>query len=89
MFRSLTIIGELVLNLANVIFTLKHWVKLRRHLSCGCVAACQGMACVLYAEQNVIDSVAFCTATTHMPFHDMLPHNRTINKDVLSLNVLM
>ena len=49
MFRSSTIIRELVLNLAKIIFTLKHSVKLRRHLLCGCVAACHGMACVLYA----------------------------------------
>ena len=39
MFRSLTIIRELALNLAKVIFTLKHSVKLRRYLLCGCVAA--------------------------------------------------
>jgi len=40
MFRSSTIIRELALNLAKVIFTLKHSVKLRRYLLCGCVAAC-------------------------------------------------
>ena len=38
MFRSSTIIMELALNLAKVIFTLKHSVKLRRYLLCGCVA---------------------------------------------------
>ena len=32
MFRSSTIIRELVLNLAKVIFMLKHSVKLRRYL---------------------------------------------------------
>ena len=26
--------------------------------------------------------------TTHTPFHDMLPHNRIINNDVISPNVL-
>ena len=52
MFRSSTIIREHALNLAKVIFTLKHWVKLRRYLFCGCVAACHGMACVLCAVQN-------------------------------------
>jgi hypothetical protein len=31
MFRSLTIIRELALNLAKVIFTLKHSAKLRRY----------------------------------------------------------
>ena len=40
MFRSSTIIRELALNLAKVIFMLKHSVKLRRCLLCGCVAAC-------------------------------------------------
>ena len=49
MFRCSTIIKELALNLAKVIFMLKHSVKLRRYLLCGCVAACHGMACVLYA----------------------------------------
>ena len=44
MFRSSTIIRELALNLAKVIFILKHSVKLRRYLLCGCVAACHGMA---------------------------------------------
>jgi tRNA U55 pseudouridine synthase TruB len=33
MFRSLTIIRELALNLARVIFTLKHCVKLRRYFT--------------------------------------------------------
>ena len=39
MFRSSTIIRELALNLAKVIFMLKHSVKLRRYLLCGCVVA--------------------------------------------------
>ena len=43
MFRSSTIIRELALNLAKVIFMLKHSVKLRRYLLCGCVAACCSM----------------------------------------------
>ena len=49
MFRSSIIIRELALNLAKVIFTLKHSVKLCCYLLCGCVAACHGMACVLHA----------------------------------------
>jgi hypothetical protein len=49
MFRSLTIIRELVLNLAKVIFMLQHLVELRCYLLCGCVAAYHGMACVLHA----------------------------------------
>ena len=52
MFRSSTIIRELALNLAKVIFTLKHSVKLMR--LCG----------------------------------SMLLHNRIINNDVISPNVL-
>ena len=48
MFRSSTMIRELALNLAKVIFTLKHSVKLRRYLLYGCVAACHGMACVCF-----------------------------------------
>ena len=64
MFRSLTIIRERVLNLAKVISTLKHSVKLRRYLLCGCVAACHGMACVLYAVQNA-------QHITHTPFSDV------------------
>ena len=46
MFRSSTIIRELVLNLAKVIFMLKHSVKLRRCMLFGDVTACHGMACV-------------------------------------------
>jgi hypothetical protein len=52
MFRSLTIIRELALNLAKVTFMLKHSMKLRRYLLCGCVEACHGMACVLHAVQS-------------------------------------
>ena len=48
MFRSSTITKELALNLAKVIFTLKHSVKLHYLLRC-CVAASRGMACVLNA----------------------------------------
>ena len=40
MFRSSTIIREPALNLAKVIFMLKHSVKLRRYILCGCVATC-------------------------------------------------
>ena len=40
MFRSSTIIRELVLNLAKVMFVLKHFVELGRYLLCGCVTAC-------------------------------------------------
>ena len=40
MFRFSTIIRELALNLAKVIFTLKHSAKLSNYLLSGCVAAC-------------------------------------------------
>jgi len=43
MFRSTTIIRELVLNLAKVISKLKHSVNLRRYLFC--VAACLQTCC--------------------------------------------
>ena len=79
MFRSSTIIRELALNLAKVIFTLKHLVKLRRYLFCGCVAACPSIVCVLYAVHS---------HNTHTPFHDTLSHNRIINNDVISQTVL-
>ena len=39
MFRSATVIRELALNLAKVIFMLKHSVKLHHYLLRGCVAA--------------------------------------------------
>ena len=52
MFRPLTIIKELALNLAKVIFTLKKSVKLRRYLLCGCVAACNGMAFMLHTVHS-------------------------------------
>ena len=40
------------MNLAKVIFMLKHSVKLHRYLLCCCVAACHRMVCVLHAVQN-------------------------------------
>ena len=40
MFLSTTIIRKLVLQLARVIFMLKHSVKLRRYILCGDVATC-------------------------------------------------
>ena len=85
MFWSSTIIRELALNLAKVIFVLKHSVKLRHYLLCGCMAACHGMACVLCAVQNTTESGGMC----HTPFHDTLPHNCIINNDVILPNVLV
>ena len=71
MFRSSTIIRELALNLAKVIFTLKHWVKLRHYLLGRCVA-CHGMACVvccaecmsLFCSYLLCGCVAACCHTT-------------------------
>ena len=60
MFRSSTIIRELALNLAKVTLMLKHSVKLSRYLLSGCVAACHGMACLLYAVHSA-------QHTTHTP----------------------
>ena len=51
MFRFLTIIRELAVNLAKVIFMLKHSVKLRHYLLCSCVTACHGRR-VLYAVRS-------------------------------------
>jgi len=45
MFRSSAIIRELTLNLAKIIFILKHSVKLGRYLLCGCVTACCQQLC--------------------------------------------
>ena len=65
MFRSTTIIRKLVLNLAKVIFMLKHSVKLRRFMLFGDVAACHRAACVLCTQH-----------TTFAPLCDMLPHHK-------------
>jgi hypothetical protein len=82
MFRASTINREPALILAKIIFILKHSLKLGSYLLCGCAAACHGMACVLHAVYSV-------QPTTHTPFHDMLPHNRIINNDLISPNVLI
>ena len=65
MFRSSTIIRELALNLAKIIFMLTHSVKLRRYLLCGCVAACHGMAYsrILHSMQHTRDSMTSCHTT--------------------------
>ena len=88
MFRSSTIIRDLALNLAKVIFILQPSVKLHHYLLCGYVAACHGMACVLHAVQNATQSHSAQHAT-HTPYHDMLPHNSIINNDVISPNGLI
>jgi hypothetical protein len=80
MFRSSTILRELVQSLAKVIFLLKHSVKLRRRMLCGDVAACE-MACVLFVVQSAQQKA-------HTPFHDMLPHLHTLYNDIILLKVL-
>jgi len=67
MFRSTTIIRELALNLAKIIFTLKHSVKLRLYLLCGCVAACCSTLDLELRKKLVkcyIWSIALCGAET-------------------------
>jgi hypothetical protein len=60
MFRSTTIIRELVLSLAKIIFILKHSVKLRCYMLFGDVAACHRAECVLCAVQNVTGECVLC-----------------------------
>jgi hypothetical protein len=52
MFRSSTIIRELVQSLAKVTLLLKHSVKLHHCILCGYVAAFREMACVLFVVQT-------------------------------------
>ena len=80
MFRSSTILRELLQSLAKVIFLLKHSVKLRLCILCGDVAACGEMACVLFVGQTAV-----CTTNST---HATLPHLHTIYDDVILLNVL-
>ena len=63
MYRSTTVIRELVLNLAKVIFMLKHLVKLRRYMLFGDVAACHRAVCVLCA----VHSLKFTLKCTQTP----------------------
>ena len=58
MFRSSTILRELVQNLAKVTLLLKHSVKLGRIL-CGDVAACRKMTCVLFVMQTEKETALF------------------------------
>ena len=52
MFRSSTILRDLVHSLDKVIFLLKYSVKLRGCILCGDVAARLEMACVLFVFQT-------------------------------------
>ena len=53
MFRSSTILRELVQSLVKVTLLLKHSVKLRHCILCGDVAACREMAYVLFVVQTL------------------------------------
>ena len=52
MFRSSTILRELVQSLAKVTLLLKDSVQLRRCILCADVAASREMACVLFVVQT-------------------------------------
>jgi hypothetical protein len=54
MFRSTTIFRELILNLAKVIFILKHSVKLRRCMLFGDVTChkAEGVLCAVHSAQH-------------------------------------
>ena len=83
MFRSSTILRELVQSLVKVMFLSKQSVKLRRCILCGDVAACE-TACLLF----VASQYQSAQQTTHTPFHDMLPHLHIIYDDIILLIVL-
>jgi hypothetical protein len=80
MFRSTTIIRELVLNMAKVTFILRHPIKLRCYMLFGDVAACQ--------EHNATESHS-AQHTTHTPLYDMLPHHQITYSDVILPSVLI
>jgi hypothetical protein len=62
MFRSSTILRELVQNLSKDTLLLKHSVKLRLCVLCGNVAACRETACVLFVVQTAV-----CTTNSKHP----------------------
>jgi hypothetical protein len=73
MFRSSTILRELVQSLAKVIFLLKRSVKLLRCVLCGDVAACRETACMLFVVRAAVST----TNTTHAisRYAATSPHN--------------
>jgi len=62
MFRSTTIIRELVLHLAKVTLMLKQTVKLRRYVLCGDVATC----CHITVCFNISVNLARCSTSSLM-----------------------
>jgi len=68
MFRSSTILRELVQSLAKVTVLLKHSVKLHRRILCGDVAACCEVAYVLFVMQtDTSTQVNFSQALYKLP----------------------
>jgi len=74
MFRSSTILRELVQSLDKVTLLLKHSVKLRRCILCGDVAACREMACVLFVVQTAVCTTNRTHATCHFVILVHLQH---------------
>jgi len=75
MFRSSTILRELVQSLTKVTLLLKHSLKLRHCILCGDVAACREMACVLFVVltdhvnecfNRSVTLVRLCTSSLRM-----------------------
>ena len=73
-----------VISLDKFTLLLKHSLILRHYILYGVVAACREISCVLF----VVKTDKSAQQTAHTPFHDMLPHLRTIYDDVILLNVL-
>jgi hypothetical protein len=73
MFRSLTILRDLVQSLSKVTLLLKHSVKLRRCILCRDVAACCEMACFRF----VVKTTVCATKSTHAILRHSAtsPHN--------------
>ena len=76
MFRSLTILRELVQSLAKVTLLFKHSVKLCRHILCGDVAACREVACVLFVVQTdtQLNSIFICLFAYLFVFYIIFIH---------------
>ena len=84
MFRSSTIIRELALNLAKVIFVLKHSVKLHCYLQGG-----SNMTGTDLCVNKPVTVPVIFEPPCSMPLCGiMLPHNRILNNDLISPNVL-
>jgi hypothetical protein len=76
MFRCSTVIRELVLRLAEVMFILKHSVKLCPYRLCGGVATCHRAECVLCAVQNGTEW-RVCCVLCRMRMYTVTRHSKT------------